>query len=590
MPDKPLVIFDGHCGFCRIWIQYWTQLTGDAVQYAPSQQVRDQFPEIPPENFSHSVHLVLPEGNILSGARAVFTTLTYATGTSWSAWAYDHVPGFAPISEALYRFIAAHRSLFYQLTRFSLGTRISPLHYASVEWLFLRMLAAIYFTAFVSLATQVTGLIGARGILPSGRYLDAVFRTFGPSGFWQMPTLFWIAHGDAALLSACIAGSVIAAVLFFGFLERLSLICLYVLYLSLCTAGQEFLSYQWDMLLLEAGFLAIFLGSSKWIVFLFRWLVFRLMFLSGAVKLMSHDVSWRNLTALSFHYFTQPLPTPVAWYMNQVPLGFHRFSTAVVLFIEVLVPFLIFAPRRWRLFAAGCLITLQTLMFLTGNYTFFNFLTIALCLFLLDDSALARLPLRRRSVRTRPGAVLAIALVVIVLSAMELSGMLFEFSPEPLNRITGVAAPFGIVNTYGLFAVMTTSRPEIIVQGSNDGIRWLDYEFPFKPGDPRKPPRWAAPHQPRLDWQMWFAALSGYRGAPWFGNFLVRLLQGPPEVAGLLARNPFSQAPPKYVRALLFDYSFTDFATRRATGESWRRVPRGLYFRQISLDDVQMKQ
>jgi hypothetical protein len=149
-----------------------------------------------------------------------------------------------------------------------------------------------------------------------------------------------------------------------------------------------------------------------------------------------------------------------------------------------------------------------------------------------------------------------------------------------------LAAPLDIVNTYGLFAVMTTTRPEIIVQGSNEGVTWLDYEFPFKPGDLRKPPRWAAPYQPRLDWQMWFAALSNYRGTPWFGNFMVRLLQGSPEVLALLAGNPFPSAPPKYVRAQLFDYSFTDFATRRATGDWWKRKPRGLYFPAISLEDV----
>ena len=291
-----------------------------------------------------------------------------------------------------------------------------------------------------------------------------------------------------------------------------------------------------------------------------------------------------KLSAISFHYMTQPLPTPLAWYMYQLPFWFQRFSTAMVFVIELAIPFLFFAPRPWRLFAGFCALLLQGLIILTGSYTFFNLLTVALCVFLFDDRALARLSLRSRTARSRPTAVTIVAAIVLLLSGFELWEM-FGASPEP-NPIVRLASPFDIVNTYGLFAVMTTSRPEIIVQGSNDGVAWLDYEFKFKPGDLRKPPRWVAPHQPRLDWQMWFAALSNYQSTPWFGNFMLRLLQGSPEVLALLGSNPFPSAPPKYVRAQLFDYSFTDFAERRATGDWWKRTSRGLYFPAISLEDV----
>jgi hypothetical protein len=360
--------------------------------------------------------------------------------------------------------------------------------------------------------------------------------------------------------------------------------------LSLSTAGQDFLSFQWDALLLETGFLAIFLGNSKTVVLLFRWLLFRLVFLSGAVKLTSHDLVWRNWTALAFHYMTQPLPTPVAWYMYQLPLGFQRFSTATVLSIELVVPFLFFAPRRWRFWGAGLALFLQVLIFLTGNYTFFNLLTMALCLFLFDDRALEKLRLRSRNARTRRLAVIAAAAVILALSVSGVWQVFFAAPFESENAAERVAAPFQIANTYGLFASMTTSRPEIIVQGSNDGETWLDYEFRYKPGNLQQAPRWVAPYQPRLDWQMWFAALSGYRGSPWFTNFMVRLLQGSPAVTGLLATNPFPVAPPRYVRAELFDYSFTDFATRRATGRWWARQPRGLYFPRISLEDVKLRE
>ncbi len=223
-------------------------------------------------------------------------------------------------------------------------------------------------------------------------------------------------------------------------------------------------------------------------------------------------------------------------------------------------------PRRWRFFGGWCILFLQTLIFLTGNYTFFNLLTMALCLFLFDDTALATLRLRSRTVRIGRAAVVAAGVVIVTLSGLELWGMFTDRD----SALVRVAAPFGIANTYGLFAVMTTTRPEIIVQGSNDGVTWLDYEFKYKPGDLNKAPRWVEPFQPRLDWQMWFAALSDYRNTAWFRSFMARLLHGSPEVLGLLDKNPFPAAPPKYVRALLFDYSFADFQGRKRGGSACR--------------------
>ena len=593
MAADPLLIFDGQCGFCRIWIEYWKAITDGRVMYAASKEVGSLYPQIPPEKFGESVQLVMPGGEVLSGARAVFVTLTYARRMAWLLWLYNHMPGFAPLTEAIYRLIASHRTFFYHGTRLTFGKRVLPLEFAKTEWLFLRLLAGVYFIAFGSLAIQITGLIGAQGILPAGGYLDAASKTLGVRGYWEMPTIFWLGHGDAFLKGICVLGAVMAVALLPGVLsaawERLLLVGLYVLYLSLCTVGQDFLAFQWDSLLLETGFLAIFLGNSKMVVLLFRWLLFRLMFLSGVVKLTSHDPVWRNFTALAYHYMTQPLPTPIAWFMYQLPLAFQRFSTGATLFIEVAMPFLFFAPRLWRFWAAGAVLLLQIMIFLTGNYTFFNLLTMSLCVFLFDDRALARVRLRARMARTGAIAVWAVAIVILVLTVSELHEMFFETSPEPENALVRIAGPFQIANTYGLFASMTITRPEIIVQGSNDGVTWLDYQFRFKPGNLRKAPKWVAPYQPRLDWQMWFAALSDYRSAPWFVNFMVRLLQGSPEVLGLLGKNPFPNAPPKYVRAELFDYTFTNLAELRATGDWWARKPEGQYFPQISLEDVRLR-
>jgi len=588
--EGPVVIYDGNCGFCRIWIEYWKAITGKRITYAASQEAGSRYPQIQARNFGESVQLVLPGGEVLSGARAVFVTLTFAPGMAWLLWTYNHVPGFAPATESAYRVIAAHRTFFYHLTRLTFGKRILPLKFAQVEWLFLRLLAAIYLTAFASLAVQVTGLIGARGILPVGGYLAAVSKTLGARGYWSMPTIFWLGHNDRFLEVSAIAGVAAAIVLLLGVLkagwERLLLVCLYILYLSFSTAGQDFLSFQWDSLLLETGFLAIFLGNSRVVILLFRWLLFRLMFLSGVVKLTSHDPVWRDFTALAFHYMTQPLPTPLAWYMYQLPVAIQRFSTATTLFIELAIPFLFFAPRPWRFAGAALALFLQTLIFLTGNYTFFNLLTVSLGVFLFDDRALQKLHLKARAARTSAIAVWAVATVILVLSVSEIDQSFFETSPEAESALSRIAGPFQIANTYGLFASMTTTRPEIAIQGSNDGVTWLDYDFPYKPGDLRQPPHWVAPYQPRLDWQMWFAALSDYRASPWFTNLMVRLLQGSPDVLDLFQKNPFPSAPPKYVRAQLFQYSFTDFATRRATGDWWKREPQGSYFPTISLDDV----
>ena len=585
MAEKPLLIFDGKCGFCRIWIEYWKQLTGDRIEYGPSQELADQFPRIPRQSFSESVQLVMPDGEAISGARAVFTALSYARGEAWLLWLYDHAPGFAPATEFAYCFIARHRDFGYHATRLLFGRGVSPATSRKAEWVFPRALGLVYLVAFASLGMQVAGLIGSHGILPIDSYLNAISATFGARGYQLVPTVFWLNHSDMFLKAGCWIGAAVSLVLIAGFFERTALAILYALYLSYSAVGRDFLSYQWDALLLEAGFLAIFLGSSRTVVWLFRWLLFRLMFLSGAVKLLSHDETWRNLTALKFHYETQPLPTPLAWYMYQLPMSFQRVSTCMVFVFELGFPFLIFAPRRLRMFGAAGLIFLQVLIFLTGNYTFFNVLAVALCVFLFDDAALAKLRFSRRRGTNRIVAGVVAALVLL-LSGLEMANTFFDYSADTGNALLHLAGPFNIVNSYGLFAVMTTTRPEIIVQGSNDGEAWLDYEFPYKAGDLKQRPKWVAPFQPRLDWQMWFAALENYQSARWFVNFMVQLLQGSPDVTGLLAKNPFAAGAPKYVRAELFLYSFTNWEERRATGQWWKREPRGLYLPAISLADV----
>ena len=582
----PLLIFDGECDFCRIWVEYWKLRTGGLVAYAPFQEAASQFPDIPPEDFARSIHLALPEGEMLTGAHAVFRALSFAPGVPWLLEMYRRVPGFAPISELVYRFIAAHRPLFFRVTSLLFGPAIVPATYIRVQWLFWKILGAIYGVAFLSLAMQITGLIGSNGILPAGAYLSRISDALGSSRYWNFPTVFWLTGaGNLALRSVCLLGVVFAILLVAGFLQRFALIVCYVLYLSLITVGQDFLSFQWDILLLETGFLAIFLGFSPLIVWLFRWLLFRLMFLSGAVKLLSGDTTWRALAALKFHYYTQPLPTPLAWYMRQLPDWFQKTSAAMMFAIELGAPFLIFAPRRVRFFAAFCIVFLQIMVLLTGNYTYFNLLTIALCIPLLDDAALRHSWAGPRPAQSLKPIPLAVAAIILLISAGQLMAEFLGGMPAPAHFAQRLFAPFYLTNTYGLFAVMTTVRHEIILQGSNDGTQWRDYDFRYKPGPVNRPPRWVAPHQPRLDWQMWFAALGSYNNNPWFVNFVFRLLQGSPDVLALLGPNPFPGAPPHSIRALVYDYTFTDSATRRSSGAWWRRDLQGTYLPAVSLQD-----
>ena len=591
----PLLVFDGDCGFCQAWVDYWKDLTSDRVNYAPFQEVGERFPQVSREEFASAVKLILPDGEVRTGAHAVFVALAAVPNKRWMLWSYDRVPGVGPLCEAAYRTIANHRSVTYWVTRLLWGIPLRPETYHVTSWVFLHLLGAIYLMAFASFGVQAGGLVGSHGILPASEFLGAVHQSLGTAAYWNAPTLLWLSRSDAGLRAVWIAGSCLSLFLLFGVNARVVRIGLFVLYLSLDTAGQVFMNYQWDALLLEAGFLAVFLGSEVVIVKLFRWLLCRLIFLSGAVKLLSQDPNWRHLTALPVHYQTQPLPTPLAWYFYQLPGWFQRMSVTFVFFVELVVPWLVLAPRRIRLFAGLAITVLQLLIFVTGNYAFFNLLTISLCLFVLDDAALSRtLPKRFMShlnsrAQARGRTVWwrvvcgVVATFVLFVSGFEMVGELSGRRWAPAETVIRAVSPFEIVNTYGLFAVMTTTRAEIIVEGSSDGTTWAPYEFKYKPGDLTRAPVWVQPHQPRLDWQMWFAALGDYRSDPWVLRFLARLLEGQPEVLGLLGHNPFPGAPPHYVRALIYDYRFTTPAERKATGHWWKREPQGSYMPAISL-------
>lgn len=491
------------------------------------------------------------------------------------------------------------------------GFLIDPDNFILTRWIFLRVLGLVYLVAFASFSVQVTGLIGKNGILPAGDFLASVYKTMGRRGVLFYPTLVWLNASDAFMKGLCFAGIFLALLLLLGIETTPVLAFLFIFYLSLVNAGQVFLSYQWDALLVETGFLSIFLVSpgllpyqeaappSPIAILLFRWLLFRLMFMSGIVKLTSGDPTWKHLTALAFHYETQPLPTPLAWVMHRASLGFQKFSTLFTLFVELVVPWFFFAPDLHRFVAGGLIIYLMLLIMATGNYAFFNILAIGLAIFLFDDRVLR--PILPDSF---PGLIppapqvgadpawgnwvllplfaiyLVTGIVYILTRATRRKGFLRYL--QPLLNIVG---SLRIANAYGLFAVMTTQRPEIILEGSNDGQNWLPYEFKYKPGDLQRAPPVVAPHQPRLDWQMWFAALGSYASNPWFLRFIERVLTGSPEVLRLIAKNPFPDKPPRYIRAVLYDYHFTTPEEKSQDGSWWRRQPLDLYLPPATLEE-----
>jgi predicted DCC family thiol-disulfide oxidoreductase YuxK len=592
-------VYDGDCGFCAYWARYWQRLTGGSVEYQPYQAVAARYPAIPVADFQRAVQYLTPDGGRASAAEASFLSLSHAPGRGIWLALYRKLPGFAAVCEWAYAFIAARRPLFHRISLLLWGRDFEPPRYDVVAFLFLRGLGLIYLAAFVSFAVQARGLVGSHGILPLAELVDGISHSVGPERFWLMPMVFWWSASDLTLEAVCWGGAALSLMLTLNLLPRLSLLLLYVLYLSLLYGGQVFMTYQWDVYLLEAGFLALLLSCATVPgIWLLRWLLFRFMLMSGVVKLLSGDPNWWNLSALSYHFLTQPLPTPLAWYAAHLPARALEVATGATFFIELVLPFLFFCPRRLRFLAAHGTLLLQSFILLTGNYNWFNLQTMLLCLPLFDDAALrsiaprrllglleARAP-RRRSGRAVRVLVGALAFVIVVSSLVHMDARFGGNPPGVPRALARLIEPLHIVSGYGLFAVMTTQRDEIVIEGSYDGTNWREYEFRYKPGDVMRRPPWNIPHQPRLDWQMWFAALDDPQHLPWFERFLQRVLENDPVVTVLLERNPFADARPRYVRALFYDYTYAD-ADEKARGRWWNRRLLGLYFPVVSLKSTE---
>ena len=488
------------------------------------------------------------------------------------------------------------------------------------RWIFLRALGLIYFSAFYSLIFQIKGLIGPNGILPAGEYLADVTKYYpGPQRFWFAPTLLWLGSGNHALMLICWLGLFASVAVILNLWPRGALIVCFVCFLSFVAAAQDFSGYQSDGMLLEAGFISLFfapaglrpgLGTahapSRFSLFLLRWEWFRIYFESGAVKLTSGDYSWRHLTAMDDYYQNGPLPTWIGWYVQQLPHWFHASTAFMTLAAELGLVWMLFLPRRFRIICFCIVTPFQAGIILTANYTFLNYLVLCLGFLLLDDG-FVRLLLPQRwkklgwiksglattlietTSSTDASALAAswlrpvwrsVAAIYLSWVLYATTALLFSLLPHMPSLPLGPARalePFRIANQYGLFAVMTHERYEIEYQGSTDGQNWIAYHFRYKPQDIRQAPGIYAPYQPRFDWDLWFASLSNWRNYPFVVQTEERLLRNDPDVLALFAGNPFAGAPPKQVRAVVWQYWFTDRATKRKDGAWWRRELLGSY-------------
>jgi hypothetical protein len=489
-------------------------------------------------------------------------------------------------------------------------TASSPLpSFATGTRLFVCALAAAHAVAFASFWVQADGLIGPSGILPAGQFFALAREQLGREAWYDIPSLCWVFGTGTFIKVLCAGGIGLSALVLLGYAPAQCLALMWAFSLSLAGAGQVFYDFQWDSLLLECTLIAVFLvpwtlrrsqapyDPPKLARYLAWWLLFRLMFLSGLDKLASGDPTWRHLTALTFHYQTQPLPTVLAWYAHKLPLWFQVASCAAMFVVELVAPLLIPAPRKVRHCAALALASLQVVIALTGNYAFFNLLTLGLCLTCLDDDwwrarhwgvAESADPSPPATRRFKPVAVRWFAAFSVGVTFFQsVASLSPEAAGSPIVRTMGqVVDPLRSFNHYGLFAVMTVERPELVFEGSDDGHDWREYALPYKPGDLARRPAWVAPYQPRLDWQLWFAALGPAESSRWVETLCEKLLRGDAPVLGLFSRNPFPGRAPRYVRVVRYAYEFTSAAERARSGNWWRRTPLDFYIQPVALSDA----
>ncbi|MEY2542031.1 MAG: hypothetical protein QOI22_1633 [Verrucomicrobiota bacterium] len=482
--------------------------------------------------------------------------------------------------------------------------------YRLTRFVILRLLGFVYAVAFLVAANQLVPLIGDHGLTPANHFLDSIREQLGSStaGMMRVPTLFWFGISDTGLSIFAWIGFALSVLVLAGYANAIILAILWMMYMSIVHVGQIWYGYGWEIQLLETGFLSIFLcplldarpfpkrPPPLLVIWLFRWLGFRIMIGAGLIKLRG-DPCWRDLTCLYYHYETQPIPSPISRYLHFAPQWFHKIEAVWNHFIELIVPWFSFGPRHVRHIAGVLLVSFQIFLIISGNLSFLNYVTIIPFLACLDDTFLGRILPRaivrsaeRASEHSEPsrvqnGLATALAILVAYLSVTPVLNLasgrqLMNYSFDPLD----------LVNTYGAFGTVGRERPEIVFEGTSDAFitgetRWKEYEFKAKPGDPNRRPPFIAPYQPRIDWQIWFAAMASPAEYPWTFHFVWKLLHNDPGTLSLMANNPFPNAPPRYIRARLYRYQFAPLREKAW----WKRETIGEWLPALSSDDPQLR-
>jgi hypothetical protein len=482
--------------------------------------------------------------------------------------------------------------------------------YRLTRFVILRLLGFVYAVAFLVAAKQLVPLVGEYGLTPAVDYLHRVHTGMGSSfsGMMQLPTLFWFGISDHGLTVFAWAGFALSLVVLAGYANAIILAILWAMYMSIVHIGQIWYGYGWESQLLETGFLSIFLcplidprpfqsrPPPILVLWLFRWLGFRIMVGAGLIKLRG-DSCWRDLTCMYYHYETQPIPSPISRYLHFAPHWFHKIETAWNHFVELIVPWFSFGPRRARHIAGVLLISFQILLIISGNLSFLNYITIIPFLACLDDRLWRRiLPTRLVRARDRTDAKPDLSRLQNG-AALILSALVAWLSIAPVTNLVSARQvmntsfdPLDLVNTYGAFGVVGRERDEIVFEGTDELViggdtQWKAYEFKAKPGDPNRAPPFLAPYQPRIDWQIWFAAMASPGEYPWTLHFVWKLLHNDQATLSLLANNPFHDAPPRYIQARLYRYHFAPLGEKAW----WTREPIGEWLPALSSDDPEFR-
>lgn len=465
-----------------------------------------------------------------------------------------------------------------------------PEHYSLAIDLLTRMLGVLYVIVYVPFLFQMRGLYGKEGILPIEELLKSVKQRFGYKSYYLVPSVFWFNASDTALYVFTWTGIILGVLLAFGVCPPVILLLHFILHLSLVSAGQDFMSFGWETLLIEITMMTLLTVSTSppnliaWIGLNF--LLLRFMIQAGYSKFRSGDKNWRNLTALSFHYLSQPIPNRWAWYMDKLPMWFHKMSTLFMFWVELIMPLFIFNIPEVRLFVFFNFAALLAVIALTGNFSYLNLMTFIFSLILLNNQFLE--PFLGSPAMVEPSHIVwqvIISVISAILLCFEAINLWHYFFPsQRCHNLLSYLYPFHICHPHQLFSVMTTGRSEIVIEGSTDGNEWKEYYFWFKPSEVSRTPRQIAPFQPRIDWQAWFLPFRPFRNQIWFQKMITKLLQGSKPVGKLLRYNPYPDTPPKYIRVQFYSYEYTTWQERKETGNWWKRKNIGMYATKMELN------